>query len=90
MSPVPPDVARNLNARRMDIESAINEVEGDVLLLNLAIADVFANRTEKEGEHHVYRVTTAQVRAITHADTRMFCSVRELAKTFYGREIDEP
>ena len=42
------------------------------------------------GGYHVYRLTTAQVRAITHADSKVSRGVNELAKTFCGKEIDEP
>ncbi len=68
-----------------ELDSANTDCQGDVALLGLAIDDVCSNNAVKrEGSSHVYHLTSHQVCAITHSNLRMWKSVEDLAKAFYG------
>ncbi len=60
-----------------------------MLLLNLAIADVFGSAPTKESGWNVFRLSDDQVRAITHADGKMSSAVRALSKVFDGPEMEK-
>ncbi|HMO28598.1 hypothetical protein [Enterovirga sp.] len=75
------------------LESALIDVQGDVLLLDLAIEDMgmgdawgIMSRVPLDG-YKLFLLTNEQVRAIRHAICRLRGSIDEAAIEFWGREL---
>ena len=75
------------------LESALMDVQGDVLLLDLAIENMgmgdawgITGREPLDG-YKLFLLTNEQVRAISHAMRRLRVSIDEAAVEFWGREL---
>lgn len=91
MSADPSLKGRDLNGIRFDLEDRLTEVEGDRLLLSLALEglqDIFddARRNGSGGGVDVH-VDEDQITALTHAHCHLTKSVEQLSQLFHGKPV---
>lgn len=77
----------------LDLESAISDVRGDVLLLELAIDSMGRGAAwkltsqEPVSGYKLYLLTNEQVTAIHHAMSRALSSADRVAVEFWGHDL---
>ena len=79
----------------IELEGKIVDIEGDVLLLDLAVEEVIQSgndareylRNLPEG-YRILLLTDEQIRCLTHASGRVMGSAQALSRTFYGPSND--